>query len=98
VSDHAARFRRDGPIVDQRSMVRHRRHRTLRTETCDRCKNASPISYRVESEAAWKAGCRTDGAGCATDAAKAKCEPSTPGSARRVKQVDQLAEPGDRHG
>jgi hypothetical protein len=27
---------------------------TLRSDTCDKCKNANPVSYRVEPEAAWK--------------------------------------------
>jgi hypothetical protein len=27
---------------------------TIRSDTCDKCKNASPISYRVEPETAWK--------------------------------------------
>jgi hypothetical protein len=26
---------------------------TSRSDTCDKCKNASPVSYRVEPEAAW---------------------------------------------
>jgi hypothetical protein len=28
---------------------------TFRADTCDKCKNASPISYRVEPEEAWRA-------------------------------------------
>ena len=27
---------------------------TFRTDTCDKCKNASPVSFRTEPEAAWK--------------------------------------------
>jgi hypothetical protein len=27
---------------------------TFRADTCDKCKNASPVSYRVEPEAVWK--------------------------------------------
>ena len=27
---------------------------TFRVDTCDKCKNASPVSYRVEPEAVWK--------------------------------------------
>jgi len=27
---------------------------TFRAGTCDKCKNASPVSYRVEPEEAWK--------------------------------------------
>jgi hypothetical protein len=27
---------------------------TFRADTCDKCKNASPISYRVEPEEAWR--------------------------------------------
>ena len=27
---------------------------TFRSDTCDKCKNASPISFRTEPEAAWK--------------------------------------------
>jgi hypothetical protein len=28
---------------------------TFRSDTCDKCKNASPVSFRVEPEDAWKA-------------------------------------------
>jgi hypothetical protein len=27
---------------------------TYRADTCDKCKNASPVSFRVEPEEAWK--------------------------------------------
>jgi hypothetical protein len=27
---------------------------TFRADTCDKCKNANPVSYRVEPEEAWK--------------------------------------------
>jgi hypothetical protein len=27
---------------------------TFRADTCDKCKNANPVSYRVELEEAWK--------------------------------------------
>jgi hypothetical protein len=27
---------------------------TFRTETCDKCKNANPVSFTVEPEDAWK--------------------------------------------
>jgi hypothetical protein len=26
----------------------------FRSDTCDKCKNASPVSFRTEPEAAWK--------------------------------------------
>lgn len=28
---------------------------TFRADTCDKCKNASPVSFRVEPDSAWKA-------------------------------------------
>jgi hypothetical protein len=27
---------------------------TIRSDTCDKCKNASPVTFRTEPEAAWK--------------------------------------------
>jgi len=43
----------------RRHRVRGASHRatvmvTFRADTCDKCKNASPVSFRLEPEEAWK--------------------------------------------
>jgi hypothetical protein len=45
---------------------------TIRSDTCDKCKNASPVSFRVEPEAAWKTVVLEAGGGFARGASMSR--------------------------